>query len=94
MTKYLLIVAGLLVVNQAAALPFEDCSSEPDPRYCESLDKGARDAQLREIQEQQKEAEYQRSRPVQVIGPEGVHTYYPSNDGRTWTNYGGIDTRR
>ena len=91
MKEHLLIVAGLLLANQVAAY---DCEYSAIRRECEESNRALQESSIRELERQQQEAEYQRSRPLQVIGPEGIHTYYPSNDGRTWTNYGGIDTRR
>lgn len=93
MTKYLLIVAGLLVTNSVWS--WGECYGvQTLSGACPQERQRTQEFQLQELERQQKEAEYQRSRPVQVIGPEGIHTYYPSSDGRTWTNYGGIDTRR
>lgn len=83
MTKYAVLVLGLLAANAAsAAWPEDVCTPINFSRECDRENTAA----LARHQEQRKEEErsnYERSQPIQVITPNDSYLAYPSSDGRT-----------
>lgn len=97
MAKYLIVLAGLLVVGSVQAKcelgGDPSCFDDPGPskatmkyeaemRRLDGEIKAAQDAREQEYENQARMRE-----PVIVNGPEGSRMYYPSGDGKFYQSY-------
>lgn len=86
MTKYAVVVLGLLAANSvAAAWPRDECT---DVNFSRECDKENTAALVRHQEKREFEKYVERTKPIQVITPDSSYLAYPSADGKTISVYG------